>query len=487
MSKLLKEKAINGFFWSFMSQFGRQVLTLVITIFLARLLSPKEFGLIALVTAITGFASIFSEMGYGAALIQKKDVTDKDYSSVFWVNVLIGLFLTLLFSFGSELVAAFYDNPDLKLITILLSLNFILNAFTIVQRIQLVKEIKFKVLAKIELIAIFISGFVAVILAMYGFGVYSLVVQIISISVVSNIILWYNSNWRPTFLIDKASIKSLNKFSLNLLGNQIFNYWTKNLDNLLIGKFIGAEALGLYSRSYSLLAYRVNSVSKVLSNVMFPTLSNIQDDNKRIKNIYLKVVKVICFVVFPLIVGLYVTAENIILLLFGENWMEMVPVFKALSIYGFALAIGSVHGNIYLAKGRTGLQLKVGVFFKSLSILAIIIGLKWGVLGVAYCLGIVSLLSQFPQIRITGNLIGLKLKEVINSLYKILIIAFFMGVIIWFIGFLYKDFLNNILLLIIQILIGTSSYLGLIYIVERGFINDFIDLIKSRKSIKKKK
>lgn len=423
----LKTKAVKGWFWSFLSQFGRQLLTLIITIFLARLLTPTEFGLIALVTAITGFASIFSEMGYGSALIQKKDPTQEDYSSVFWVNIIIGLFLTLLFAIGSELIVKFYDKPELRLITILLSLNFILNAFTIVQRILLVKEMNFKVLAQIELTAIFISGFSAIILAMYGLGVYSLVIQILTIAFVSNIILWYHSKWRPAFLISKDSIRNLNKYSLNLLGNQIFQYWTKNLDNLLIGKFIGAGALGIYSRSYSLLAYRVNSISKILSNVLFPTLSSIQDDNERVKKIFLKVLKVICFVIFPLIVGLYVTAENIIFLLFGEKWMEMVPVFKALSVFGFALAIGSVHGNFYMAKGKTGLQLKVGIFFKSLSIVAIIIGLKWGVIGVAYCLGIVSLISQFPQIMIAGKLVGLNLSEVIKALYKILVFSFIMG------------------------------------------------------------
>jgi O-antigen/teichoic acid export membrane protein len=485
MIEQLKEKTINGFFWSFFSQFGRQILTLVITIFLARLLSPTEFGLIALVTALTGFASIFTELGYGSALIQKKDASDLDYSSVFWINIIIGVFLTLLFSIGSGLVVRFYDNPDLKTITILLSFNFLLNAITIVQRIQLVKDIQFKLLAKIELTAILMSGVLAIILAYNGFGVYSLVAQILTIAVVSNIILWYNSSWRPSFLIDKESIKSLNKFSINLMGNQIFGYWTKNLDNLLIGKYLGADALGIYSRSYSLLAYRVNSISKVLSRVMFPTLSNIQDDNLRIRNIYLKVVKMICFIVFPLIVGLYFTAENVIFLLFGEKWMAMVPVFKALSIFGFALAIGSVHGNIYLAKGKTGLQLKVGVFFKSLSIVAIIIGLKWGVLGVAYSLGVVSLLSQFPQIMITGNLIGLKLKEVIKALYKIFICAFLIGGIIWFIGALF--FLSDVLLLITQILVGILSYLGFVYLVEREFVVEVLGIIKRKKNLKSKK
>lgn len=479
MIEQLKEKTINGFFWSFFSQFGRQILTLVITIFLARLLSPTEFGLIALVTALTGFASIFTELGYGSALIQKKDASDLDYSSVFWINIIIGVFLTLLFSIGSGLVVRFYDNPDLKTITILLSFNFLLNAITIVQRIQLVKDIQFKLLAKIELTAILMSGVLAIILAYNGFGVYSLVAQILTIAVVSNIILWYNSSWRPSFLIDKESIKSLNKFSINLMGNQIFGYWTKNLDNLLIGKYLGADALGIYSRSYSLLAYRVNSISKVLSRVMFPTLSNIQDDNLRIRNIYLKVVKMICFIVFPLIVGLYFTAENVIFLLFGEKWMAMVPVFKALSIFGFALAIGSVHGNIYLAKGKTGLQLKVGVFFKSLSILAIIIGLNWGVLGVSYCLGIVALLSQFPQIMIAGKLIDLKISLVIKNLYKILIFSFLMGLVIWSLNILLCDLIHSVVLIILQIFTGISVYLSMSYFFEKPFIIELKSILKA--------
>lgn len=472
----LRKKTIIGSVWSFISQFGRQILSLIITIFLARLLSPEEFGLIALVSSILSFALIFTELGYGSALIHKKEVSELDLSSVFWVNIIIGTLLTILFLFLADPLVIFFDN-NIKEIIICLSFNFIISSFSIVQRIILVKEMNFKLLARIEILGVLFSGLLAVLMAFFGFGIYSLIAQILSTSLINNILLWKYSSWQPKFIFNLNSIKSLNKFSINYFLNQTFGYWTKNFDNLLIGKYLGEYSLGIYSKSYNLLSFRINSISKIISRVLFPSLSKIQDDNEQIKNFYLKSITAICVVIFPLIIALFITADKIILILYGPKWIEMIPIFKILSILGFSLAIGSVHSNIYLAKGRTDLQLKLGLIFKPIILFSIYIGLNWGIEGVAYFVGITSLVSQFPQIHIAGRLIDLSLKDVLLSIYKIFIISVLTGIIIFGVDFFFK--ISNIYIsLIFQFLFAISFYVAMLYMFEKKIILTMISIIK---------
>ena len=296
----LKEKIIKGLYWSGASQAGKQISQFIITIILARLLSPADFGLLAMATVFVNFAMIFSEMGISSALIQKQDTHNRHYYSVFWFNIFVGICLTLFFIAVSPLIARFYKKPELVPILAVISLNFFFSSFVIIQQTILTKEMDFRKLAIRDVVAVIIAGIVGVVLAYNGFGVWSLVFQSLVFTLADVVLLWTVSSWRPKFSFAMADIKDIFHFSANLTGFNIVNYFARNVDQLLIGKFLGAQALGFYSLAYKLMLYPLQNISWVIGKVMFPAFSKIQQDLEKVRNSYMKMTRVISFITFPL-------------------------------------------------------------------------------------------------------------------------------------------------------------------------------------------
>lgn len=312
------QKTIQGVSWSVVGRVGKNIIGFVVGVVLARLLSPTEFGLLGMITVITRFANLFTDMGFGAALIQKKEINDRELSSVFWLNMAGGILLTLIFIALSPVIASFYNEPILQILTIVLSFNFVIQSAVIVQKTQLTRSIDFKSLSIVEVASIFLSGAVGIAFAYYDYGVWSLVIHAISGSVFITVLIWYLSDWRPSAVFDIGAIKRLLGFSLNLLGDKTINYWARNLDNLLIGKYLGSDPLGVYSKSYSIMLLPLQNVSNVISRVMFPALSKIQDDKERVKRIFLRMTRVIALVTFPMMLGLVVVVEPFVITVFGK-------------------------------------------------------------------------------------------------------------------------------------------------------------------------
>ena len=271
----LRQKTISGLFWSFLSQGGKQASQIIITIILARLLSPDDFGILAMVTVFTNFAMIFSEMGVSSALIQKQDTHDRHYHSAFWLNILVGIGLTLIFMAASPFIAWFYKKPELTPILLVVALNFLFSSFTIIQQTILTKEMDFKSLAIRDIIAVILAGVIGIALAYHGFGVWSLVYQLIAFTIINALLLWILSPWRPKLEFSISDIKDIFHFSAHLTGFNFLNYFSRNIDQLLIGKFLGTQALGYYSLAYKIMLYPLQNISRVISKVMFPVFSKI--------------------------------------------------------------------------------------------------------------------------------------------------------------------------------------------------------------------
>ncbi|PKN13529.1 MAG: colanic acid exporter [Deltaproteobacteria bacterium HGW-Deltaproteobacteria-4] len=461
-----------------MSQGVTQVVSLLIMILLTRLLSPREFGLVAMVTAISGFVGIFAEMGLGAALIHQQKIDDEQLSSVFWLNLFLGVVLTAVFVLAAPLVADFYNEPLLLGITIVVALNFIINALTIVQRILATKALDFQTLAISEVASTLISGGIVLFLAYQGYSYWSIVWQTLIISVVSNIILWQRSTWRPRFCFSFASIRGLMRFGGYVIGTHTLDYWTRNIDNLLIGKFFGSEVLGLYSRAYSFLVFRINSVSRIVSRVFFPAIAGIQHDKERVKKIFLKTIGAIALVTFPLTVGLFATADNFVLTLLGARWMEMVPIVRALCLLGLTTAAGSLTANIFLSQGESGLHFRLGLILKMTVVAGIVLGLRWGAFGVALCYGLVTLVNVYPTIRIAGRLIGMGFNEYLKTLAPAFTCSLIMAGPVWILPKLI--FTDNAvwLILITQILLGGVLYVGTLHLFRIKIYLEILELMQ---------
>jgi len=378
----LRQKTIAGLKWSVISQIARQATQFTITVILARLLSPGDFGTIAMVTVFTNFVSIFSEMGMSGALIQNQDVNDRHFASAHWLNVFVGLCLSLLLIAASPFIAAFYNTAIIKPVLMVLSINFFLSSFVIIQQTILTKEMDFKKLAVRDIAALFFSGIIGIVLAYHDFGVWSLVWQRIAYTFINVVLLWTLSRWRPSFTFASSDIKDIFHVSSNLTAFSFINYFVRNLDQLLIGKFLGSEALGFYSLAYKLMLFPVQNIASVINGVMFPAFSIIQKDLVKVREVYLKLIKTIALITCPLMAGLFAVAPEFTSIVYGSKWLQIVPLIRVLTVCGILQSIGTNVGIIYTSQGRPEIQLKMAIGNTALSSIAIILGLKWGVYGV---------------------------------------------------------------------------------------------------------
>ncbi|MBT5305267.1 MAG: MOP flippase family protein [Candidatus Scalindua sp.] len=462
MSDEFKTRTINSLSWSAISQTVTQVLNFIIGVILVRLLTPDVFGLMGMVGVLAGFASLFSDLGMGAALIQKKDAEQKHYSSIFWINIILGIALMTIFMCAAPWIAGFYKEPDLVPLTYLISLNFFVGSFNIVQKTLMQKKMNFKSLAIVEIVVLVFSGSIAIVLAVSGFGVWSLAIKSLLSTSIAVVLMWYISGWRPRFLIDWMAVRELLGFSSNLFGFRTMNYFIRNADNLLVGRFLGSSALGLYDKAYSMMLFPLNNISRVIERVMFPAFSSIQEDKLRIKNIYLQITRSVALITFPMMFGLLVVTESFVITVFGSQWSGMIPVMQALSIVGAIQSIGTLNGNIYLSQGRTGLQFKVGTVLGILGVVAIVVGLQWGIKGVAHSYALFSLLAAGPGIKIAVSLVGITFKEVVVNLSGVFGSAVGMAIGVYLLGYLLPVYWQHWAYLAVQVPFGITLYLLLI-------------------------
>ncbi|NIM96332.1 MAG: MOP flippase family protein [Anaerolineales bacterium] len=475
-----RDKTISGIGWSGVLQLGRQGVQFVIGVILARLLSPDDFGLIGMILVFTGFALIYSDMGFGSALIQKQDTRPDSYFSIFWINVGTGLALMLLFMALSPLIARLYGQPILAPLTMLVSTNFFIGSFKIVQDSLLRKQLEFRRLAFVNLTALVISGIAGITMALLGLGVWSLAWQSIILTGLTVILLWIVSAWRPAMRFKWKTVKELLGFSSNLLGFSSVNYWIRNADKFLVGRFLGSSALGIYSRSYSIMLLPLTTISGTIGSVLFPALSKIQDDVPRIQRLYLRMIAVVALITFPMMLGLLVVAEDFVLFLFGAQWVGMIPILQAFCIVALVQSIGTLNGNIYLSQGRTGLQFRVGGTIGLLGVIAILIGLQWGLIGVAYAYTLFTLLVAYPSIRIAVSLIDLSFIQVIKNLAGIFGCAAAMALLLWGIESLLPSDWPHWAYLAAQIPLGVAVYGALIHFFHIQAYQELKEIIREQ-------
>jgi O-antigen/teichoic acid export membrane protein len=454
----LDSKIRTGVVWSGVTQFGAQLASLIVTVILTRLLSPQDFGLVAMILVFTGFATIFTDMGFGAALVQRLDVGQHHKNAVFWVSVAVGALITLVVAAAAPLIASFYGVPALQPLTVGISVIFFINALGTVKIALLQRAINFRTLAAAQLVAVVVSGGVAIYLALSGFGVWSLVALYVANSLVYVAALWAIAPWRPDLSLRWDALKDLSKFSTNLLGANAFNYWTRNGDNLLIGRYLGAESLGIYARSYSILLLPVQQLAGVISAVMFPALSAIQKDRERVREMYLKSISVVSLVTFPLMLGLLVVAPSFVLAVLGPKWAGMIPILQVFSILGALQSIGTTVGWIFQSQGRTDIMFRWGLIAGSIFIVSFVVGLRGGALGVAIAYTVANFLLWYPGWEIPARLIGLNFLTMLRRLAPTFYGAAAMALAIWALGLLLPTGWSAATHLLLQVGVGAVVY-----------------------------
>ncbi len=468
----LKSSVTTGVKWTSVSHFGRQGMQFVTTAVLAHMLSPADFGLVGMATVVIGFVALFKDLGTSAAIIRKQDISDSLLSSIFWLNIGFGFLAMVALYLLSPLIAFFFKEPRIEPLLEALSLSFFVSGFGILHQSLLERQLAFNKLAVLEITATLIGSVAGIATAFLGWGTWSLICQMLVITVVSTILLWFASSWKPAFAINWSEVKGVSSYSMNLTGFNIFNYFARNIDNLLVGKFLGAQNLGYYSLAYRLMFYPLQAISGVISRVMFPLYSQIQDDNRRFRQIYLTIAGTIGFMTFPSMLVLLALTQPVIVAVFGSQWIPVVLLVKILIPVGMAQSIITTVGMIYQSKGRTDWMFRWGIFSGTVVTIGFVIGLKWGILGVAVSYLIASTLLIYPNLVIPFGLIDLKVRDLGKVLLRPLACSLIVYIILVVARTLQPD-----LSLLIFIPASVLLYAIVSVLLNRDQVKSFIDIL----------
>lgn len=445
----LKNKTISGISWSIVDNVTKLLLTLFIGSILARLLKPDDFGVIAMIFVFTGFLKILRDFGLGASVIQKSNPTSKELDSLFWVTIGFGVFVTVVLIAFSSTIASFYELPKLSKLIKVISAAMFLGSVSIIPEALIKKNLDFKSLFFRNIGNLIISGSITILMAYYGYGVWALIFKEIIFNFLLIIFNFSLVKWRPSLSFNYNSIKSYLNFSLPLFGENTLNYFVRNIDNLLVGKLLGDTILGYYSKAYSLMLLPVRQISGSIANVMFPSLSIIKDDKAKVWVGYMNVVKIVSFVNFPIMISLYFFAGEVVLILFGSQWLEVIPIIKALCFLGAIQSIGTLAGSIYNSQGETKLQFKVGLFSKAIMVTGIVYGLlKGGIFDMILYYTLTSSFVFFIELYFVTKVLNNSILSFFDDLKKeLLVIAVYLVSMILLFLFINTDNLLNKILI----------------------------------------
>lgn len=478
----LKAQGTKAFIWDFLGKMATHGMGFVVTIFLARLLEPSDFGLIAMILVIIGIATVFTDVGLSSALIQKRRVHASHYTSVFYFNIVIGSLLTLITYFSAPWISAFYNSKQLLPLTEVMSLSFIISSFSSVQRTRLRKELNYALLTKIGFISSFISGIIGISLALGGVGVWSLVAQLLSMGIVYNILIWTKANWIPTLNFSWKALTQLWGFGFRMFLSGMLDSIFKQLDYLIIGKLFPPAMLGYYQRAKSLNQMAVRYSAGSIMSVLFPVLSKVQNDLPRFQNIILKSLGIITFIVFLLLGGLYLISEELIVLLFSNKWLPSVDFFKILVLSGFSLPIGALLVNVLSSRGNSKAFLRLEIYKKTIISINFFVLYFIGIDSFLYGLIAVSVFTVLLNIVFASREISLPfylfVKPIITQMSISIIAVLLTMLIIQNIDFI------DILMLIIKGALFTFLYILLNYMIKTSsfiyVLEQLIPIIKSK-------
>lgn len=444
----LKEKTLIGLLWSFIDNFAKYGLQFVIGIILARLLTPKEFGLIGIITVFISISNSIVDSGFSQALIRKNDATDKDYSTVFLYNLAFSVFVFLILFFSANYVSVFFGEPNLKLLLRVFSVNIILNSFGIVQRTQLIKNINFKAQTKITIISGLASGILAIWLAYIGFGVWSLIAKTTIFNLITVFLLRFYTDWKPILYFSRKSFKELFSFGSKMVAAGLIDTIYRNIYYVIIGKYYSSVDLGYYTRAEQFNNFPSSNLTTVIQRVSYPVLSKLQDDNETLKFGYKKTITLTMFVSFASMFWLTAVSESLILTLIGINWEQSIIYLQLLCFVGMLYPLHGLNLNILKVKGRSDLFLKLEIIKKILAVPIIIAGIYWGIKVMIIGMIINSIIAYYINSFWSGRLVSYSMREQLMDIVPSFLLSAFTASVVY-VASLYLKFspMANLMLL----------------------------------------
>ncbi|WP_277585653.1 lipopolysaccharide biosynthesis protein [Psychrobacillus antarcticus] len=475
----LTNKTTRAIVWSFTELMANYGIQFIIQIVLARLLVPEHFGVFGMILVFIAISNSIVDSGFTQALIRDQQTTQEDYSTVFFFNLGISMILYGILFISSKGISIFFEEPQLIEIIRVLSIVIIINAFAIIQRVMLMKKIDFRTITKISVISSVISGTITIIVAVLGFGVWSLVVNMISLQLIQTLLLIIYNRWMPSFIFNYQSFKRFFSFGSKLLLSGLIDTFYNNLYFLIIGKFFSITQLGYYTNAVKVRDLASQSLASTVQRVTYPVLSSIQDDEKRLELGFKKIIKLSAFINFPLLIGLAAIGNPIFLILFGEKWIPSVIYFQLLCFAGMLYPLHAINLNILQVKGRSDLFLRLEIIKKGLLTILIVLSFlfKLGIIGLICAAVISSYLSLLINMYYSAREISYSTKEQLKDLLPIFGISIVMGTIVFMVGKII--ILGSIPTLISQISIGIVAYIGLSKIFKIRELHLLIELLRS--------
>lgn len=473
---------VRGAGWTTASRFGVQALSIVSTSVVARVVPPRAYGLVGMAAVVIGFAGLFRDMGTALAIIQRQQIDDDLLSSVFWLNVSMGLAVTSACWLAAPWVAIFYREPALLGVLRALSLSFLISSLASVHATLLLRHLQFARSAMAELGAGAAGLVVVVTAALLGAGVWSLVAGALANVTASTLIVLAVKPWRPRLHISRQEIRSIAGFGLNLSAYNFVNYFARNADNLLVGKYLGAAALGFYGFAYNVMLYPVQSIAQTLGRVLFPVFATMQTDHARFRQAYLRSCAAIAFVTFPLMTGATIVTPELIAVFLGPRWAPVVPVLRLLSPVGMLQSLSAITGHIYVATGSTSAMFRWGTLFSGVYVLGFIAGLPWGITGVAAIYAALNLLLLIPTVAVAFRLIELPVAALWKAVQPVTVCTAAMAAIVLVVraALVFQLAAPKLVTLSICTTAGAASYFLLMYYRRPAVFRDVIMLASKR-------
>lgn len=456
MKSTASNKTLSNFIWRFAERCGAQVVTFVVSIILARLLVPEDYGKIALITVFTTIMQVFVDSGLGTALIQKKDADDLDFSSVFYFNFAVCLILYAVMFLAAPLIATFYNDTSLVPVIRVISLTIVISGVKGIQQSYVSRNMMFKRFFYSTLGGTIFSAFLGIGLAYAGFGMWAIVIQQLSNTAMDTLILWITVKWRPKKMFSWKRLKCLLSFGWKMLASALLDTFYNNIRSLIIGKMYSSSDLAFYNQGDKLPAVVVNNINTSIDSVLLPTLSREQDDRERIKNMTRRAIKVSTYIMAPLMMGLAFCATPVVQLILTEKWLPCVPFLQIFCITYMFYPVHTANLNAIKAMGRSDLFLKLEITKKIVGMILLLSTMWFGVMAMAYSLLVSMITSMIINSWPNRELLKYSFKEQMIDIFPSIALAVVMGVKV--------SFVNNLgfssaLTLLIQVPTGAIIYL----------------------------
>lgn len=469
-------KVIQNLFWRFAERSGAQLVSFIVSIVLARILVPKDYGTIALVTVFTAILQVFVDSGLGTALIQKKDADDLDFSSVFYFNLCVCIILYVGMFIAAPYIALFYEDRNLTSVVRVLSFTLVISGVKGIQQAYVSRNMLFKRFFFSTIGGTIFSAFLGIGMAYIGLGVWALVAQQLSNAAIDTLILWITVKWHPKRMFSWKRLKSLLTFGWKLLVSALLDTVYNNLRNLIIGKFYTSTDLAFYNQGDKFPKIVVTNINTSIDSVLLPTMSNVQDDRERVKQMTRRAIKTSTYVMAPLMMGLAFCAEPIVKLVLTDKWLPCVPFLRIFCITYMFWPVHTANLNAINAMGRSDWFLRLEIVKKITGMIILLSTMWFGVMAMAYSLLLSSVLSQIINSWPNRKLLNYGYLEQVRDFAPGIFLAVIMGICVYFVGFLP---FSLIIILLIQTVVGAVIYIGVSAILRLEEYEYLVGMVKS--------